>query len=188
MKEKKHVCPWWLCYTFDNPFRKWFHNPELILSPYVRPGDQAIDIGAGMGYFTIALAKLVGPSGRVTAVDIQPQMLSGLTRRAQRDGVAERINPYLADPGSLGKHPPADFVLAFWMVHEVPDANGFLAEISRLLKPGGRLLLVEPKLHVSREAFRRTLAAAAELGFTPKAHPEIRLSYSALLEIGRQDP
>lgn len=60
-----HVCPWWLCFTFDNVFRKLFHDPEKILSPYVNEGDTALDIGPGMGYFSIPLARLVGSKARL---------------------------------------------------------------------------------------------------------------------------
>jgi ubiquinone/menaquinone biosynthesis C-methylase UbiE len=181
MTEKKHVCPWWLCFTFDNPFRKCLHNPEAILGPYVRPGDQVIDVGAGMGYFSIPLAKLVGPTGRVTAIDLQPQMLSALARRAKRRGVAERIATHLATSASLGCQARADFILAFWMAHEVPDQRGFLLELYHLLKPGGLLLLVEPKMHVSRSNFLQALETAKDLGYFLKENPKIRLSHSALL-------
>ncbi len=142
------VCPWWLCFTFDNPLRKLLHNPEAILSPYVRPGDRVIDIGPGMGYFTIPLARLVGPNGHVLAIDVQEKMLSGLRSRAERSGVSERIETYLASQKSLGTHDKTDFILAFWMAHEVPDQSAFLREIRDLLKPNGLLLLAEPIVHV----------------------------------------
>lgn len=180
MTEQKHVCPWWLCFTFDNPLRRLIHDPEAILGPYVRPGDRAIDIGAGMGYFSIPLARLVGQTGQVTAIDLQSPMLSALVRRARRAGVAERISTHLAAPDSLGRQEPADFILAFWMVHEVPDQRAFLAEISRLLKPAGRFLLVEPKIHVSGKNFERTLEIAKAVGFMLRENPKIRLSHSAL--------
>ncbi len=175
------VCPWWLCFTFDNPLRKLLHNPEAILSPYVRPGNTVIDIGPGMGYFTIPLARLVGPAGHVIAIDIQERMLVALARRARGRGVSERIQPHLASPDSLGNHPKADFVMAFWMVHEVPNQRTFLAEILRFLKPKGLFLLVEPILHVSKKSFLRTVQSAKEIGFIVKDVPKIRLSYSVLL-------
>ena len=181
--EKKHVCPWWLCFTFDNPFRKLIHNPEAILKPYVHPGDRVIDVGAGMGYFSIPLAKIVGPAGRVTAIDLQPQMLSALAKRAGRKGVLERITTHLSTPASLDHQTKVDFILAFWMVHEVPDQRGFLSELYQVLKPEGHFLVVEPKIHVSEKTFLQTLKTARETGFNLKENPKIRLSHSALLGI-----
>ncbi len=179
------VCPWWLCFTFDNPLRKLLHNPEAILSPYVHPGDRVIDIGPGMGYFTIPLARLVGPNGHVIAIDVQGKMLSVLRSRAEKNGVSERIETYVASQKSLGTHEKADFVLAFWMVHEVPDHSMFFSEIRDFLKPNGLLLLVEPMVHVRRKYFLRTLQAAIETGLVVRESPKIRLSYSALLGLGK---
>ena len=174
------VCPWWLCFTFDNPLRKLLHNPEAIMGPYIRPGNTVIDIGAGMGYFSIPLAKLVGPAGRVIAIDVQAKMLVALARRASRWGVSERIRPHLAGSGSLGNHPKADFVNAFWMVHEVPNRRAFLTEIFGFLKPDGLFLLVEPIIHVRRKSFLQTIQTANEIGFIVKDMPKIRISHSVL--------
>jgi 2-polyprenyl-3-methyl-5-hydroxy-6-metoxy-1,4-benzoquinol methylase len=178
---QKFVCPWWLCFTFDNPLRKLLHNPEAILGPYIKPGNTVIDIGAGMGYFSIPMARLVGPAGHVTAVDIQTKMLSALAERAQRRGVSERITTHLASPGSLDHHSKADFILAFWMVHEVPDQRSFLTEIHNLLKPDGLFLLVEPIVHVLKRSFSQTLKTAEDVWFFVKENPKIRISHSALL-------
>ncbi|MGO8990358.1 MAG: class I SAM-dependent methyltransferase [bacterium] len=185
LKDQKFVCPWWLCFTFDNPLRKLLHNPEAILGPYIKPGNNAIDVGAGMGYFSIPMARLVGPAGHVTAVDIQTKMLSALARRAQRQGVSERITTHLASPGSLDHHSKADFILAFWMVHEVPDQSSFLTEIHNLLKPDGLFLLVEPIVHVLKKSFFQTLKTAEDVGFFVKENPKIRISHSALLVCNR---
>lgn len=175
------ICPWWLCFTFDNWFRTLFHDPENLLSPYVKPGNTVIDIGPGMGYFTIPLARLVGPTGHVIAIDVQTKMLSALVRRAEKCRVSERITPYLAETNSLGSHPKADFILAFYMVHEVPDKERFFSEIYNLLKPGGLFLLVEPIIHVSKKSFLRTLQTTKGIGFVVKDTPKIRMSYSVLL-------
>jgi 2-polyprenyl-3-methyl-5-hydroxy-6-metoxy-1,4-benzoquinol methylase len=178
---QKRVCPWWLCYAIDNPLRKLIHHPEKMLSPYVKAGQRVIDIGPGMGYFSIPLARMVDPSGHVTAIDIQEKILAALNRRAQKYGVSEIISTYLASPDSLGSHTPVDFVLTFWMVHEVPDQKRFLNEIYGLLKPNGLFLLVEPKQHVSEKLFLQTLETAKKAGFLIKENPKINLSYSALL-------
>ena len=177
-----HVCPWWLCYTFDNPLRRLFHDPVRLLAPYVQPGMTVCDIGCGMGYFTIGLARLVGPEGKVIACDLQSQMFDALMRRARKAGVADRILPHLARPDSLGVKGPIDFVLAFWMAHEVPDQDRLFGEIFRMLKPGGRLLLCEPKLHVTRSAFAETAALCRAAGFLPEAEPAIALSRAVLME------
>ncbi len=187
MKDKSRtlVCPWWICFTFDNALRKLVHNPEAILSPYVQPGDRVIDIGPGMGFFTIPLARLVGPKGHVLAIDVQTKMLSALMSRARKNEVSERIETYLASQKTLGTHEKADFILAFWMAHEVPDHSTFFREIHDLLKPGGYLLLSEPRIHVRRKYFLRTLQFAKEEGLIVKESPRIRLSHSALLSIER---
>ena len=96
------VCPWWVCYSFDNPLRRLFHDPERLLDPYVKPGMTVVDIGCGMGYFTVGLAKLVGPEGKVIAVDLQQQMLDALERRARRAGMADRIVLHRCRKESLG--------------------------------------------------------------------------------------
>ena len=160
--------------------RRLLHNPETLLSPYVRPGSTVIDVGAGMGYFSIPLARLVGPTGHVTAIDIQAKMLEALASRARRCGVSERIKPHLAGSGSLGNHPKADFVNAFWMVHEVPNRRAFLTEIFSFLKPDGLFLLVEPIIHVRRKSFLQTIQTANEIGFIVKDMPKIRISHSVL--------
>jgi ubiquinone/menaquinone biosynthesis C-methylase UbiE len=177
---EKHVCPWWLCWTFDNLFRKLVQDPEEIIKPYVREGSTVLDIGCGMGYFTIPLAKLVGEKGQVIATDIQEQMLSALQRRAKRAGLERRIIFQLNTQDSLRIDIKGDFALAFWMVHEVPDRVHFLEQIKSNLKPGALFLLVEPTLHVNREMYEETVRTAQEVGFILRGNPHIFLSRTAL--------
>jgi ubiquinone/menaquinone biosynthesis C-methylase UbiE len=179
----EHRCPRWLCFTFDNPIRRLIHDGDRMLAPWVRPGNTAVDIGAGLGVFTIPLARLVGPSGRVLAIDIQESMLAKVRARARRAGVEQIVETRLAGETSLRVTEKADFVLTFWMVHEVPDQGRLLAEVRGMLKPGGAFLLVEPLLHVTRAAFEKTLAAAAEAGLVVRGRSSIRLSQAALLEL-----
>jgi len=179
----KHICPWWLCFTFDNPLRRLVHNPEAILGSVVHSGDTVLDVGPGMGYFTIPLAGLVGPSGRVIAADIQQKMLDAVLRRARRRGVADRIQIHLSTPESIGVDQKVDFVLAFWIVHEIADQASFFKQIRAILKPSRCLLLAEPVIHVTQRIFSRTLGAAKEMGLIVREEPRIRLSHSALLEL-----
>jgi ubiquinone/menaquinone biosynthesis C-methylase UbiE len=178
------VCPWWLCYSFDNPLRRLIHDPERILNPHVNTGMTAVDIGCGMGYFTLGLAKLVGSGGKVIAVDLQQKMLSTLGKRACRAGLADRIVPHRCLPDRLGVEEPADFALAFWMAHEVRDKPRFFTQISAFLKPGGRLLLVEPKFHVTRKSFGQTVELCRASGFRLLGEPAVALSRAVRMEKG----
>ena len=179
---QQRVCPWWCCFTYDNIFRKILQKPELILKPYIMQGWTVLDVGPGMGYFTIPLAKLVGDSGKVIAADLQQKMLNSIYRRALRAGVQDRIKLHQSTPDSIGISESIDFCLAFWMVHEVPDRTRFLGEISSKLKRDGLLLLVEPKLHVSKENFNNALGIVKSAGLSTADQPKIFLSYSALLK------
>jgi len=176
----KHVCPWWCCFTFDNFLRKLFHNSEKILRPYIVEGNTILDIGPGMGYFSIPLARMVGEKGKVIAADIQPEMLEALRRRARRAGVEQQVITHLSKTDSLGLNMQFDFVLAFWMFHEVPNQLAFFEEIRSLLKPSGKFLLSEPVLHVSQAMYEKTVRTAESVGLVLKEKPKIYLSRSAL--------
>lgn len=177
----KHICPWWLAYTFDNPLRRYFHDPQAILMPYLREGMTAIDLGCGMGYFSRAMAKIVGDAGKVISVDLQTEMLDITRKRVEKDGLAHRIQFLLAKEDDLGVTEPVDFALAFWMVHEVTDTQNFFRQIYSILKPEGTVLLAEPKMHVTRARFEEMLSCAQETGFMITATPSIRFSRSVSL-------
>jgi ubiquinone/menaquinone biosynthesis C-methylase UbiE len=162
--------------------RRWIQNPEKILSPYISEGMTVLDIGPGMGFFTIPAARMVGESGRVIAVDVQAKMLKALIRRAERAGMANRIVAKLCEPKSIGISDPIDLCLAINVAHEVPDAGSLFSEIRAILKPTGRLLLAEPAgWHISKKAFQNTLSLALAAGLKIIGQPTIRRSRSALL-------
>ncbi len=166
-----HVCPWWGGYFIDNPLRRLLHNPEKILGPYVRPGMTVMDVGCGMGLFSIAMAKMVGDHGLVIAVDLQQKMLDVLRKRAEMQGVANRIRTHRCEANRLGIEVPVDFALAMMMVHEVPDQSRLLGEIHGCLKPCGKFLVAEPMIHVPGKVFAQTERIATELGFTSIGEP-----------------
>jgi len=181
----KRVCPWWLGYLLASPVRRWLsQDPREILQPYVREGMTVFEPGPGMGFFTLDLARLVGNSGRVIAVDVQPKMIEGLKRRAAKAGLQDRIDARVAAPDSMGVSDLAgrvDFTLAFAMVHEVPSAGRFFTEVSQASRPGATLLLAEPPGHVTAQEFEVELQEAAKAGFTALERPSIRRSHTALL-------
>ncbi len=178
------VCPWWLGWFLTSPIRRLRHDPARILAPHLREGMTVLEPGPGMGFFTLDLARRVGPTGRVIAVDLQPRMLAGLRRRLERAGLGGRVEARLAAKGSLGVGDLAgkvDFVLAFAVVHELPDAGRFFAEIRAALAPGGKILVAEPTGHVKPKDFEATLAAAAGAGLRPEPGPAIARSLTAML-------
>lgn len=182
--QKPRICPWWIGYFLLIPWRRFIHDPKLILSPYVRAGMMALDVGPGMGYFTLKLAQLVGPQGQVIGVDVQEKMLEKLRRRAQKVRVLNRITTIRASEQSLGLNEfsgKVDFALAFAVVHEAPDQARLFEEIHRAMKPEALLLLAEPKGHVTRAAFEKTLAIAQDQGFKVVSDVQIKQSHAALL-------
>ena len=178
-----HVCPWWLAYTFDNPLRRLIHNPRKIFSDYVQEGMTVLDIGCGMGYFSLGLAELVGDQGRVISVDLQQEMLNITLKRATQKGLEHRINLNRAAPTSIGITKPVDFVLAFWMVHETPDPEKLFAEIATILKPAGKMIYTEPAFHVSEVQYRKILSAAQKSGCKISQDLKIAMSRGALLTL-----
>ncbi|MBI5548756.1 MAG: class I SAM-dependent methyltransferase [Deltaproteobacteria bacterium] len=180
----EHVCPWWIGYLLASPVRKLVHDPKKILGPYVSPGMKVLEPGPGMGFFTVEMAKLVGPQGKVLAIDLQPKMLEVLRRRVRKAGFEDRLDARCAQQTKLGIDDLAgqmDFALLFALVHEVPDQERFLSEIARALAPGKKALFAEPAGHVSREAFERTLATAERCGLRAESRPGIWRSHSAVL-------
>lgn len=182
-RPKDYVCPAEYAGWLSTPLRRLITNPGRILGDLVGRGDTALDLGCGPGFFTLPLAEMVGDEGSVIAVDLQQDMLDKVRARAERKGLASRVRLHRCEGGSLAlQGERADFALAFWMVHEVPDQWRFFRETHGLLRSGARLLLVEPKGHVVRAAFAQTLAAAEAAGFRTAGRPRITLSFSALLE------
>ncbi|HEY5999907.1 MAG TPA: class I SAM-dependent methyltransferase [bacterium] len=177
----ERVCPWWLAYSFDNPLRRLLHPPREVLGTWVRPGMTVLDVGCGIGHFSLGMASLVGPAGRVIAADVQERALAIVQRRARRAGLAGRITTHRCGTDLCDVAGPVDFVLAFWMLHETPSAEGFCREIAGLLAPAGRFLVAEPTWHVGERLFEEEMAAAARAGLRIIERPRIRLSRAALL-------
>jgi len=181
------VCPWWIGHLLTSPIRQLWQNPRSMLAPFVTEGMTVLEPGPGMGFFTLELARLVGPAGHVVAVDVQPRMLGALRRRASKAGLLDRIETRQVTDDALGIGDLAgkvDFVLAFAMVHEVGDAARFFAEVSAAMKRGARLLMSEPVGHVTEARFTATLDLAARFGLRTERRPSIRVSRSAVLVKG----
>jgi SAM-dependent methyltransferase len=176
------VCPAAQGKWLATSWRRWLQKPEKILGGLIQPGETVADLGCGPGFFTLPMARLVGETGRVIAVDLQAGMLDLLRERAEKAGLTARIVLRQCTETDLQVHETVTFALAFYMVHEVPDVRAFLTQVHDILAPRGRFLLVEPVFHVPASAFEKTVEIAREVGLKPVAKPRIRLSRSVLLE------
>ena len=109
-------------------------------------------------------------------------MLDRVKRRAVKAGVDGRISLRLCIPGDIGVAEQVDFVLTFWMAHEVSDQKLMFAQIRSMMKDGGRWLLAEPRLHVSLGRFESIVSTAVAAGFSVMERPSIAMTYAAVLE------
>jgi ubiquinone/menaquinone biosynthesis C-methylase UbiE len=168
-----------------SPIRRLLESPERLLGPWVSPGMTVLDVGSAMGFFSLPLARMTGPEGRVLCVDVEPRMIDGLVRRARRAGLAERIVPIVCGEDDLGlrDHQAAvDLAVVIHSLHEMPDIEHALRQIADTLKPGGKLLVVEPKGHVSLETWEFELGAAGRAGLSVARRPDFLRRYGALFE------
>lgn len=168
MEEQIHVCPPWVGKLMVNPVRKLYQNPKTILKGCIKSGDKVLEIGPGMGFFTIYMAQKTGKKGKVYCVDIQTEMLQNLEKRAQKYGVLHQVETITSKPQSFNishLNQQINFALLFAVVHEVPDAKKLFEELFAVLKPGASVLYTEPSGHVSNEAWQKSLQKSAKAGF-----------------------
>jgi len=181
----KLVCPWWLGFFLANPLRKIFQNPDIILKNYVNEGMKILEIGPGMGFFTFSLAKLTGNKGKVYSIDIQKKMLDVLNKKSMKHRLSNVIETRVCSETSLKIDDLAnklDFALLFAVVHEIPDKNNLFLQLNNTLKKGSKVLISEPKGHVSDDNLSKTINIAKSNNFIVLSNPKIKGSKSVLLE------
>ena len=127
----------------------------------------ALDVGCGPGFFTIPMAKLVGKNGKVIAADLQDGMLKKLQQKIQGTGLEKIIRLHKCEQDKIGIKEKVDFILAFYMVHEVPNKENFLKELKSLLNIDGVILIVEPMFHVTKPAFKEMKRKAESFALQP---------------------
>lgn len=180
---KNRVCPVERAGSLDNRFRRWLQNPGKILGPYIKEGMTVLDLGCGPGYFSIDLAHMVGRSGRVIASDLQEGMLGKLREKIQGTDLEQRIVLHKCEPNKIGWSEQVDFVLAFYVVHEIPDQTKLFRELTSILPQAGQILVVEPPFHVSKPDFWETVRKAQDAGFKLLEGPKVLFSKTVILEI-----
>jgi len=176
------VCPVEEADRLDTRFRRWMQNPKRILKPYVEEGMTVLDFGCGPGFFSVDMAQMVGNSGRVIAADLQEGMLQKLRDKIKGTEIENRITLHKCEENKIGISENVDFVLAFYIVHEVVDKEGLFTEIETIFKPNGQLLIVEPPFHVSKNAFEETINKAKAAGFTEVKRPKVLFNKAVVLK------
>lgn len=183
-KEKRpYVCPTELACSLDNLLRRAVHNPRKILEPYISKNMTVLDLGCGPGYFTTELARLVGEEGRVIAADLQQGMLEKTIRKIRGTALEGRVKIRKCQDDTIGVSEKVDFVLAFWMVHEVPYQQRLFGELKSILKPNGRIWIIEPKIHVTKRSFIKMITYCESAGFEITEKPKVCLSRTVILSI-----
>ena len=187
-KEKRpYICPVEYAGSLDNPIRKLIHKPHRILEAYISKGMTVLDLGCGPGFFTIEMAKLVGETGRVIAADLQQGMLDKVAGKIRGTDLEQRIELHKCQDDMIGISKKVDFVLAFWMVHEVTDQHRLFEELKSVMNPGGRIWIIEPRIHVTEKSFKMMISRLESTGLEIIERPGIWLSRSVLLTAGTNE-
>jgi len=130
----------------ESPERAAWQQPDALVAALgLASGAAVADVGCGPGYFTLRLARAVGPGGTAYGLDVEPRMTALLAERAHQAGLANVV-PILgsAEPGHEPRPPrPVDLVLLVNAFHHFPDGPGALARLASFLAPGGRIALVD---------------------------------------------
>jgi ubiquinone/menaquinone biosynthesis C-methylase UbiE len=168
--------------SLDNRIRKRLQKPQKILRPYITKWMTVLDVGCGPGFFTLEMARMIGTSGRVIAADMQEGMLQKVKEKVKGTELEEQILLHKCGENSIGVSEPVDFVLLFYMVHEVPNKEHFFNEIVSIVNPNGQVLIVEPPFHVSKSALEETVRIATNVGVVAVERPKIFFSRAVLLK------
>lgn len=180
--------------VFDDPARDGWQKPrELVAALGLRPGMWVADLGAGTGYFSRHLDAAVRPDGVVFAVDTEPNLVAHLRTRAETERTATVV-PTLASfddprlpPGAL------DLVLIVDTYHHLDDRLAYLRRLTRTLKPGGRIAIVDWQKHAipvgppaeHKLARGQVVEEMDAAGFTLAAEPDL-LPYQYFLVFRRR--
>ena len=177
-------CPTWLSWLveLDNPFLKNNSAREIIQHLVLEPGMKVLDFGCGPGRLTIPVAKQIGPTGEVTAFDIQ----AGMLQRVRTKALAENLNNIQFVQGGAGErklgHKQYDRALLVTVLGEIPNRKVALAEIFDSLKSGGILSVTEVIADPHFQRRDRVASAAKAVGFVESAFFGNRISFTINFE------
>ena len=180
-KNKNQVCSASKAGEFDNRLRRLVQNPAKILGPFIKKGMTVLDLGCGPGFFTLEIARLLDNTGKVIAADLQDEMIDILRKKIVNSPLQPVIRLHKCESESTGIHENVDFIMAFYVVHEIPDHIGLFRELKSILKPGGKILIVEPSSHVSKTDFNNMIVIAESEGFKSENAKKMFLSRAVIL-------
>lgn len=183
IEKNKRICPVERAGGLDNFVRRLLQNPQKILSPYISKGMTVLDLGCGPGFFSIAIAKMLSDSGKVIAADLQQGMLDKVIKKIKGTGLEHRIVIHKCEDNKIGVTENVDFVLAFYMIHEVPNQDNLFGELKSILKPDGKIYIIEPKFHVSKASFEDMINKTKSIGFEVIDRPKVFFSRTVLIMI-----
>jgi len=179
-RRRQLPCPSWLAWSLENPLSDLIGRTTVTLDRIgLRPGEHGLDVGSGPGRLTLPAAERVGPTGVITAVDVQPEMLARLRQRMEEKGVTN-IRLYQADIAADHHLPPSSFDRA-WLVTvlgEIPDRAAALRNIYRLLKAGGALSITEMLGDPHYQRRSEVLRLGQEVGFEPVEYWQSGLAFT----------
>ena len=181
-ENKKSICLVELAGGLDNSVRRFLQNPQKILKPYIHKGMKIIDLGCGSGFFSVEIAKLLNDSVKVIAADLQEGILEKLKKKIKGTELEQRIEIHKCTNDEIGVTEKVDFVLAFYMIHEVPDQDKLFRELKLILNPNGKIFIVEPKIHVSEKSFEKMVDGIKRLGFEMTDSPKVFFSRTIVMK------
>lgn len=175
------TCPVEYAGGLDNRIRRFLQNPRKLLGPFISEGMTVLDLGCGPGFFSIEIAKMLNDSGKVIAADLQKGMLDIVVRKIKGTELEQRIEIHKCESTKIGVTEKVDFVLLFYVIHEMTNQDKLLEELKSILKPGGKIYIIEPKFHVSKRSFEEMTDSIKKLGFEIIGSPKVFFSRTVLL-------
>lgn len=164
IEEKNRVCPVEASGGLDNPIRKFIQNPHKILRPYISSNMTVLDFGCGPGYFAVEIAKMLSGNGKVIAADLQDGMLAKVKKKIEGTDLEKKILLHKCAQDKIWVTEEVDFILAFYVIHEVPEKKKLFEQFKSILKPGGKILIIEPNFHVTKNAFEEMINTLQSVG------------------------
>jgi ubiquinone/menaquinone biosynthesis C-methylase UbiE len=179
----KRLMPVRQSWELDNRFRSLVLNPKKVLKGRIKEGMVVLEFGCGPGFFTPEIARMVGKSGKVVAADLQEGMLQKVMTKIEKSGLEGRLVLHKCEENRIGFTGKVDLVLAFDMMHEVADKKRILSEMKSLLKPDGRLYIIEQLWHPPKKDFEETVNTAVQVGFRKVEEPKVFNQRAIVFEV-----